>query len=330
MAHGRWIEEKTGLHSRKLEDVFGGLSTPPRVEYPASNPQTQGFYTHGYGYPPVNVVSTQPVTPPVTQPTQPARRTSVGSVSSESSFSSIDSISTTSDLSSTDLATVRAQLQSLNNHHDRELYEAAVGLRRQLDVLRDSRRQSRISGRGNWRNGQQGHCRGSWGRWESPQEQQRSSAERRALKEEVRATKKAFKDVFRRAKDEQRERRRIKRNRWRQERRFRQTSRENEHPPEIPLEQQLQNLELSNSQESGPMVRTGASHVSPRRSVSSEASGISSIDTPGTGSDSGSHREVVNQAHTEESKEQKHGEALRGTNNSPSKKDKDAGSKDAS
>jgi hypothetical protein len=146
----------------------------------------------------------------------------------------------------------------------------------------------------------------------------------------VRATKKAFKDVFRRAKDEQRERRRIKRNRWRQERRFRQTSRENEHPPEIPLEQQLQNLELSNSQESGPMVRTGASHVSPRRSVSSEASGISSIDTPGTGSDSGSHREVVNQAHTEESKEQKHGEALRGTNNSPSKKDKDAGSKDAS
>ncbi|GAQ10957.1 hypothetical protein ALT_8278 [Aspergillus lentulus] len=333
MAHGRWIEEKAGLNSRKLEDVFGGLSSPPRVEYPTNNPQAQGFYAHGYGYPPVNVVSTQPVTPPITQatqPAQPARRTSVGSISSESSFSSIDSISTTSDLSSTDLATVRAQLQSLNNHHDRELYEAAVGLRRQLDVLRDSRRQSRISGRGNWRNGQQGHCRGSWGRWESPQEQQRSSAERRALKEEVRATKKAFKDVFRRAKDEQRERRRIKRNRWRQERRLRQTSRENEHPLETPLEQQLQNLELSNSQESGTMVRTGASHASPRRSMSSEASGISSINTPGTGSDSGSPREGVNPAHTEESKEQKQGESLRGTNNFPPKKDKGAGSNDAS
>lgn len=331
MAHGRWIEEKAGLHSRKLEDVFGGFSSPPRVEYPTNNPQAQGFYAHGYGYPPVNVVSTQPVAPPITQPTQPARRTSVSSVSSESSFSSIDSISTTSDLSSTDLATVRAQLQSLNNHHDRELYEAAVGLRRQLDVLRDSRRQSRISGRINWRNGQPGHCRGSWGRWESPQEQQRSFAERRALKEEVKATKKAFKDVFRRAKDKQRERRRIKRNRWRQERRFRQTSRESEHPPEIPLEQQLQNLELSNSHGSGTMVRTRASHASSQQSVSSEASGISSINTPDTGFDGGSHRGDVDPVNTKEKKDgQKQGEALRGTNNSPSKKDKDAGSNDAS
>ncbi|KAF7173826.1 hypothetical protein CNMCM5623_006043 [Aspergillus felis] len=328
MAHGRWIEEKAGLHGRKFEDVFGGLPSPPRVEYTANNPQAQGFYAHGYGYPPVNVVPTQPMTPPVTQP---ARRTSVSSVSSESSFSSIDSISTTSGLSSTDLATVRAQLQSLNNHHDRELYEAAVGLRRQLDVLRDSRRQSRISGRDHWRNGQQGHGHGSWGRWESPQEEQRSSAERRALKEEVKATKKAFKDVFRRARDEQRERRRIKRNRRRQEQRFRQTSRENEHPPEIPLEQRLQNLELSNSQESGTMVLTGASHTSTGQSVSSEASGISSVNTPGTGSDGGSHREGVNPVNTEESKDgQKQGEALRGTNNSPSKKDKDAGSNDAS
>jgi hypothetical protein len=140
----------------------------------------------------------------------------------------------------------------------------------------------------------------------------------------VKATKKAFKDVFRRARDEQRERRRIKRNRWRQERRFRQTSRENEHPPEIPLEQRLQNLELSNSQESGTMVRTGASYTSARQSVSSEASGISSINTPGTGSDGSSHREGVSTVNTEE------GEALRGTNNSPSKKDKDDGSKDTS
>ncbi|KAF7118292.1 hypothetical protein CNMCM5793_007708 [Aspergillus hiratsukae] len=333
MAHGRWIEEKAGLHGRKIEDVFSGMSSPPPVDYAANNPQAQGFCAHGYGYPPVNVVSTQPVTAPVTEP---ARRASVGSVSSESSFSSIDSISTTSDLSASDLATVRAQLQSLSDHHDRELYEAAVGLRRQLDVLRDSRRQSRISGRGRWRNGQQGHCRGSWGRWESPQEQQRSSAERRAVKEEMRATKKAFKDVFRRARDEQRERRRIKRNRWRQERRFRQTSRENEHPPEIPLEQQLQNLELNNSQKRGTMVRTGASSASARHSVSSEASGISS-DTPGTGSDRGSHHEGVNRGETprrvnaEESKDgQEQGETLRATSKSPSKKDTGAHSNNAS
>jgi hypothetical protein len=303
------------------------------VEYPANNPQAQGFYPHGYGYPPVNVVSTQSLTAPVPEP---ARRASVGSVSSESSFSSIDSISTTSELSASDLATVRAQLQSLSDRHDRELYEAAVGLRRQLDVLRDSRRQSRISGRGRWRNGQQGHCRGSWGRWESPQEQQRSSAERRALKEEVRATKKAFKDVFRRARDEQRERRRIKRNLWRQERRLRQTSRENEHPPEVPLEQQLQNLELNNSQESGTMVRTGNSSASARHSVSSEANG-SSINTPGTGSDRGGHREGVSRGQTptrvniEESKDgQKQGETPRGTSNSPSKKDRGADSNNAS
>ncbi|RHZ49775.1 uncharacterized protein CDV56_102502 [Aspergillus thermomutatus] len=340
MAHGRWIEEQAGLRSRKLEDVFSGLSSPPRVEYAANNPQAQGYCTNGYGYQPVNVVSTQPVTTPVTQP---ARRTSVGSVSSESSFSSIDSISTTSDLSSSDLATVRAQLQSLNNHHDRELYEAAVGLRRQLDVLRESRRQSRISGRGRWRNGwghdgQQGLGRGGWGRWESPQEQQRSSAERRALKEEVRATKKAFKDVFRRARDEQRERRRIKRNRWRQERRSRQTSRENEHPPETPLEQRLQNLELSNSQERGTMVRIGAPCASPRQSLSSEASGISSINTPSTGSDGGSRAnssvrrgEAPTRVKTEESKDgQKQGETLKGNSSSPSKKDKGSGSNDAS
>lgn len=79
------------------------------------------------------------------------------------------------------------------------------------------------------------------------------------------------------------------------------------------------------------MVRTRASHASSQQSVSSEASGISSINTPDTGFDGGSHRGDVDPVNTKEKKDgQKQGEALRGTNNSPSKKDKDAGSNDAS
>ncbi|OJJ38723.1 hypothetical protein ASPWEDRAFT_80095, partial [Aspergillus wentii DTO 134E9] len=315
VAHGRWIEQQAGFHGKKVEDPYAGVVNRPQGNWAVNDPRYQAYYANYYNYhypnQNQNQNQNQQVSGVITAPTetntataltttnnnnrslitppqnQRPRRSSVDSTSSESSLTSIDSISTTSDLSSSDLATVRAQLVSLNDRHDRELYEAAVGLRRQLDVLQESRRQARISGRGSsWGNGwgnypqNHGYGRGSWGRWESPQQQQRSWAEKRAMKEEMRSTKKAFKDVIRRAREEQREQRRSRRARRRQERRSRQTQRE-ETPQELPLEQRLENLELDRNGDNPSTVRSSASFPSTARSVSSsEVSDISSISTP--------------------------------------------------
>ncbi|KAJ5212582.1 uncharacterized protein N7498_004228 [Penicillium cinerascens] len=153
------------------------------------------------------------------KPLERSRRASISSVSTGSSFSSIDSLSTTSDLDASDLATVRIQLQSLHDRHDRTLYEAAVDLRQQLSLLEESRREARISGRRDWRRGRQQASQpdsSDWGRWESPEQQQRDATERQAMKEEMRATRKAFRDVARRAREEQRDKRRARKNRLRQ------------------------------------------------------------------------------------------------------------------
>ncbi|KAE8354862.1 hypothetical protein BDV28DRAFT_155844 [Aspergillus coremiiformis] len=283
MAHGRWIEEQASLQGRKVEDAFTGLVSRPRNEWPATDARGQVYYpnAYNYSYPPVTtaVESVEPVEPIAAPPVQRVRRLSTGSVSSDSSLESIDSLSTTSELSASDLATVRAQLLSLENYHDRDLHEAAVGLRRQLTVLQESRHQTRLAGR-NWRQGwgqhspQHGYGRACGGRWESPQQHQRSSTERRALKEETRATRKAFRDVLRRARDEHRELRRIKRNRHRLER-----SRQIETAPsESRLEQRVQNLDLESNRESQSTVQSFTSFPSPARSVA-EISEISSIST---------------------------------------------------
>ncbi|KAL2817860.1 hypothetical protein BJX63DRAFT_95994 [Aspergillus granulosus] len=313
MAHGRWIEEQAGLSSRKAESAFSGWNTP----------QQQGYYPYYYAQPitpnqtaQAQQTQTQTQTQPPSQPQSQAqpeqqtrsRRDSICSASSESSLSSIDSISTTSELSSSDLATVRAQLLSLDDHHDRDLYDAAVELRRQLDSLRESRRQARMHSRtGRWRHGwgsshsqsrNDGQGRSSWGRWESPQDRQRNQAERRAAKEELRATRKAFREVLRRARDEQKEQRRVKRNRRRQERRARweQTNQREEQagtvstnapvsttaaappaPDSSNLEQRLQNLELENNR--GPQRPQAATRAD------SESSAVSSINTPSISSE---------------------------------------------
>ncbi|KAJ5946663.1 hypothetical protein N7454_003502 [Penicillium verhagenii] len=147
------------------------------------------------------------------------RRLSVGSASSESSLSSFDSLSTTSDLDASDLATVRIQLQSLHNQHDRTLYDAAADLRQQLNVLQASRREARFSGRSNWRPGAKSQAQqtqrpgnSDWGRWDSPEQQQRQVNDQRALKEELRSTKQAFRDVVRRARNEQHSRKQARKN----------------------------------------------------------------------------------------------------------------------
>ncbi|KAJ5113092.1 hypothetical protein N7456_001626 [Penicillium angulare] len=152
------------------------------------------------------------------------RRASVSSTTSESSLSSFNSLSTNSDLDASDLEKVRTQLQSLNDCHDRTLYDAAADLRHQLDVLQMSRREARASGRQGWRQGRlnnqsgsNGRDRNDWGRWDSPEETRRQAEEKKELKVELRATKKAFREVVRRARQEQHDAKRSRRNRRRQE-----------------------------------------------------------------------------------------------------------------
>lgn len=297
MAHGRWIEEQAGLQGRKVEHAFSGYGNQAPQGWPVGQPYYPNA-PHPYGYAPPIAHAIEPAPPPTpssphthTQPPpQPRpRRASTASVSSDTSFSSIDSLSTTSELSSSDLATVRAQLLSLDDHHDRDLHDAAIGLRRQLDVLRESHRQSRITGgrcNNPWRNGwgssssQSGSACGrtGWGRWESPQQHQRSTAERRAVREETKATRKAFRDVLRRAREEQRERRRLRRHKKRS---ITAGGRgDDSGAGVVPLDQRLQNLELAeHHRESRSTVQ---SFPSPTRSVS-EVSVISSpISTPST------------------------------------------------
>lgn len=248
LAGGHWIEEQASCQGRKVEqlgDMISDLvSRPRRVGLAGYNGSREvdnnsSYYGHyeNYNYNNDNNNSNPNLNGRTTTipPSQRTRRSSVSSTSSESSLTSIDSISTISDLSVTDLATVRAQLLSLDDHHDRDLYEAAVGLRRQIEVLQGCRRKARISrtdhcrwGWGCQQQQQQQQQRQSWGgrpdwgQWGFPeQQQQRSRVDKRIMKEEMKATKKAFRDTFRRARDEQRERRRNRRNRRRQERRSR-------------------------------------------------------------------------------------------------------------
>ncbi|KAJ5281832.1 hypothetical protein N7478_007204 [Penicillium angulare] len=152
------------------------------------------------------------------------RRASVSSATSESSLSSFNSLSTNSDLDASDLEKVRTQLQSLNDCHERTLYDAAADLRHQLDVLQMSRREARASGRQGWRQGRLNNQsdpnrrdQNDWGRWDSPEESRRQAEEKKALKVELRATKKAFREVVRRARQEQHDAKKSRRNRRRQE-----------------------------------------------------------------------------------------------------------------
>ncbi|KAJ5689722.1 hypothetical protein N7462_004114 [Penicillium macrosclerotiorum] len=275
LAHGRWIEEQARLHGRKQAYPQSGYtSSPPATWYQTETGQTSGVI-QDTPTPPnttstpadsenVDQSQTQTTTQPQNKqdslptksrddksPIERSRRASISSTSSESSLSSIDTLSTTSDLTPSDLATVREQLRSLHDRHDRTLYDAAVDLRHQLDVLQESRRDARTSGRRNWRTGwgQQppsNRADGTdWGRWESPEQQQRQNAERRAMKEEMRATRKAFRDVVRRAREEQRDQHRARRNRRRQAR-SRQSG-DVKANDSAQLDQRLENLSLKDA-----------------------------------------------------------------------------------
>jgi hypothetical protein len=278
LAHGRWIEEQARLHGRKAPIAgpqYGGgyyprpawdnsprpminiPMTPIQRPSPVTSPNPTGrseSINQDDSNKPKSPTDQLLIEPPTTEHT---RRASVSSVSSESSFSSIDSISTTSDLGVTDLATVRTQLELLDDRHDRVLYDAAVDLRRQLSVLQESRREAKFSGKNNWRAGfnqnQQNNQQSGdadWGRWDSPERQQRNSVDRRAMKEEMRATKKAFRDTLRRARDEQRERQRTRRRQVRQARA--NDGDKAKHMHDQPLDQQLGTLRLEDPRQSNP------------------------------------------------------------------------------
>lgn len=261
LARGRWIEDQARLHGQKpgayppgyppggydgqppwspaQTDQTGAMYNTPTLTTPTTNPN------------PLNNTETrtqdqsQPQSTDI--PTERSRRSSISSTSSESSLSSIDSLSTTSDLHASDLAAARTQLQSLEDRHDRTLYDAAVDLRHQLSVLQISRREARISGRRDWRQRQpQQPDSNDWGRWESPEQQQRNSTERRVMKEEMRATKKAFRDVVRRAREEQRDQRRARKNR-RRHARAPLSGEDDKITDQAPLNRQMDHLALDDS-----------------------------------------------------------------------------------
>ncbi|KAJ5811757.1 hypothetical protein N7474_008058 [Penicillium riverlandense] len=302
LAHARWLEEQARLREQKRAFPFGGNSgRPPWGQYPLE----------GYGIPmtpisnpsPQNEVSSENRNsndqPPLEREAPAAerpRRGSVSSTSSESSLSSIDSLSTTSDLNASDLATVRAQLQALDDRHDRTLYDAAVDLRRQLSVLQESRHEARVSPRRGWLHGRRHHPHHNhhhqqnphdWGRWESPEQQQRNSTERRAMKEEMRATRKAFKEVFRRARDEQREQKRARR---RQHGRHRSDNGDQPKPEDQPLDRRLESLALDGSTESGTVSTPSESalHTQKPLPTAPPAQSVPGIESSGPSSPSGS------------------------------------------
>ncbi|KAJ5226900.1 uncharacterized protein N7469_006906 [Penicillium citrinum] len=217
LAHGRWIEEQTRF-GRK-QPAYQGYPPAGYPAYPNWSPTSTPIYNTTTG------VVSNPATPtnnstPVNQPTpQPSiqsdtlpksdakppleqtRRASISSTSSESSLSSIDSLSTTSDLNTTAYYTTQPSTSATNstlskNHVGKPVpLDAATGFPALVPQQNQSTSQN------------------DWGRWESPEQQQRASTERRAMKEEMRATRKAFRDIVKRAREEQRARRRVKRSR---------------------------------------------------------------------------------------------------------------------
>ncbi|KAJ9301533.1 hypothetical protein DTO271G3_1668 [Paecilomyces variotii] len=220
MAHGRWLEEQARSRGRQIEEMGQSFASRASAPYewgpgPCSRSWGQWGEDRGRGR----------------RNRRHGRSSSTDSSSSASSFSSIDTISTTSDLEVTDLSSVRAQLSSLNGHHHRDSYAAALRLRHHLQALQQLRRHARFNGSqgggcgmnscwgGHW-----GHSRGFRGGrgrpfgmqhhgfrrapWEAPIELQDSPAQRRALKEEKKAVEKAFRDIVRRARDEAKETRR--------------------------------------------------------------------------------------------------------------------------
>lgn len=125
-----------------------------------------------------------------------SRRQSTASDTSISSVSSIDTVSSVSDLEPDDLASIRAQLSTLDDYHHHELYDAAVSLRSQLEAMKKSRCMGRFRSH---------HHHRPWGRWESPEESANREQRRVAIKQESKLLREKFNEIERRAKREVRD-----------------------------------------------------------------------------------------------------------------------------
>ncbi|KAH8693278.1 hypothetical protein BGW36DRAFT_302291, partial [Talaromyces proteolyticus] len=204
LAHGRRIEEAALYQGRKIEQAGDRLSHwATGMTRNSSSSQSPREQTDDWDSRSVNHVNLQ-------QPS--ARRSSTASnassIGSNDSLSSIDTISTTAELEPDDLAAVRAQLISLDDYHHHELHSAAVGLRGHLRVLQQTRRDSRFLLP---RIGTSIPQRGSWGRWDSPQDEKQREERRVAIREEAKLLRQTFRETDRRAKRELRDLQRIRR-----------------------------------------------------------------------------------------------------------------------
>lgn len=305
MAHG-WIEQARP-HGWKQDAYAPGYypAAPDQLTWSPPQASQTGGATYSPAAPisPVNNTNHPNTAQTRTQdtsndnPREHSRRSSVSSNCSETTLSSIDTLSTTSDLSASDLASVRTHLEALDDRHDRTLYDAAVDLRRQLSLLQESRREARTRGR-DWRaDRRQQSSRQSdstdWGRWESPEQQQRQSTERRVMmKEERRATRKAFRDVVRRAREEQRERRRARKI----QRRLAQARSEEDGAREVALHGRMETLTLDESNrrlparsQTMPITQVAPARRPVRSETSSEMSVPGATHTPSSAAQASMH-----------------------------------------
>lgn len=237
LARGRQIEEAALAKGRRIElagDRLGswatGMTGMVGRRRTSSNLLSAYEETDSLGSRSVNNV----------QPTS-RRLSTASSTGSIESLSSIDSISTTSELEPDDLAAMRAQLSSLDEYHHRDLHSATVSLRGHLRILQQTRHDSRFLLP---RVGQ----RGSWGRWDSPEDEKQRENRRVLMKEETRLLREAFRESDRRAKQEVRELQRTRRSRKLQ----RQQHHNQQHKPSVPslvIDKTTSNLELGADKE---------------------------------------------------------------------------------
>lgn len=232
LAHGRRIEEAALAKGRKIElagDRLGNWATGMTgiVARHRASSNVLSVYEEPDNLTSCSVNDVQPTS------RRPSTASSIGSIES---LSSIDSISTTSELEPDDLAAVRAQLKSLDEYHHRDLHSATVGLRGHLRILQQTRLDSRFLLP---RVGQ----RGSWGRWDSPDDEKQRENRRVLMKEETRLLREAFRESDRRAKQEVRELQRARRNRKLQRQQHKRSV------PSLTIDKTTSNLELGADKE---------------------------------------------------------------------------------
>jgi hypothetical protein len=200
LARARQIEAMTIAKGQKIEQAgdriaswasnMGKRGVNPRAgPIPTDNSYDLSTYEFTYN----NLIRQQQQQEEEQEPR--SRRQSTASDTSISSVSSIDTVSSVSDLEPDDLASIRAQLSTLDDYHHHELYDAATSLRSQLEALKKSRCTGRL----------RSHHHRPWGRWETPEEAANREQRRVAMKQESKLLREKFNEIERRAKREVRD-----------------------------------------------------------------------------------------------------------------------------